>query len=104
MDANHFELKPAFIIIVQQDQFCDFAIDNLNAYLAMFFQVADTIKMNDIGEGAIHFRLFLFSLKDKAFNWLHSTKSGNINKMGGDGGKFLEQISTFQVFIIATRD
>ncbi|KAI3451360.1 hypothetical protein Pfo_008025 [Paulownia fortunei] len=72
INANNFELKPALISMVQQNQFGGSAVEDSNAHLAMFLEICDTIKMNGVPDDAIRLRLFPFSLRDKARLWLQS--------------------------------
>ncbi|KAI3465801.1 hypothetical protein Pfo_022464 [Paulownia fortunei] len=70
--ANNFELKSAFISMVQQNQFGGSALEDPNAHLAIFLEICDTIKMNGVPNDAIRLCLFPFSLWDKVRLWLQS--------------------------------
>ena len=70
INANNFELKPALINMVQQNQYGGLAHEDPNIHLATFLEICDTVKMNGITEDAIQMRLFPFSLRDKAQGWL----------------------------------
>ena len=50
-------------------------MEDPNAHLANFSEICDTIKLNRICDDAIKFRLFPFSLHDKAKVWLNSHAS-----------------------------
>lgn len=52
--------------MVQQDQFRGGVIEDLNAHLANFLEIYDTIKMNGVTKDVIRWRLLPFSLRDKA--------------------------------------
>jgi len=45
VDANNFELKSAFISMVQQSQFGGTPLEDLNLHLSVFFEVCDTLKL-----------------------------------------------------------
>ena len=75
VQANNFELKPALIHIVQQDQFGGSPAECPLEHLANFLEKCDTIKINGVSEDAIRLRLFSFSLRDKARKWLSSKSS-----------------------------
>ena len=45
-DANNFELKPAFILMVQQSQFGGMPLAGLNLHLSVFVDLCDTLKLN----------------------------------------------------------
>jgi len=72
MEVNNFELRPVLISMVQQSQFGNSPMEDLNLYLSIFLEVCDTLKLNGVSTDAICLRLFPFSLKDKARVWLHS--------------------------------
>ena len=70
--ANDFELKPALINMVSQNQFSGLAHEDPNQHLATFEEICNTLKMNGVSNDAIKLRVFPFSLRDKAKNWLRS--------------------------------
>ena len=69
INANNFELKPALINMVQNNQFGGRPTDDPHAHLRMFLDYSWTCKMNGVPEDAIHLRLFPFSLRDRAKSW-----------------------------------
>jgi Retrotransposon gag protein len=70
--ANDFELKPALINMVSQNQFAGLAHEDPNQHLANFEEFCNTLKMNGVTPDAIKLRLFPFSLRDRAKGWLRS--------------------------------
>jgi len=70
--AYNFELKPAFISMVQQAQFGGTLIEDLNLHFSIFSEVCDTLKLNGVLTDAISLWLFPFSLGDKTWASLHS--------------------------------
>uniref|UniRef100_A0A803N3K9 Uncharacterized protein n=1 Tax=Chenopodium quinoa TaxID=63459 RepID=A0A803N3K9_CHEQI len=56
VQANNFELKPALIHIVQQDQFGGSPVECPLEHLANFLEKCDTIKINGVSEDAIRLR------------------------------------------------
>lgn len=76
--ANNFELKPALLQIVRQNQFTGLPTENPNQNFKVFIQLADTLKTNNASPGAIHLRLFVFCLRDRASSWLDSLPANSI--------------------------
>ncbi|XP_045802435.1 uncharacterized protein LOC123896027 [Trifolium pratense] len=78
IEARNFELKPALLQIVQQNQFSGSPTEDPNLHLSVFVQYADTIKANGVEPEAIRLRLFPFSLRDRARAWLQALPSNSI--------------------------
>ncbi|KAJ9132909.1 hypothetical protein P3X46_033728 [Hevea brasiliensis] len=72
VEANNFELKPALCQMVQQSQFGGNPSESPHVHLAHFLEISDMLKKNGVSDDAIRLRLFPFSLKDRAKEWLHS--------------------------------
>ena len=53
-------------------------MDDPNLHITNFLQLCDTIKVNEASEDVIWLRLFPFSLKDRAKQWLQSQPQGSI--------------------------
>ena len=70
VEANIFELSPVLISFVQRQQFAGHLSENPNAHLRKFLAKCDTIKINGASSDAIRLRLFPFSLRDRASDWL----------------------------------
>ncbi|XP_075500001.1 uncharacterized protein LOC142538578 [Primulina tabacum] len=56
--ANYFELKPALINIVQQNQFGEAATADPHLHLRNFLEITDTVNINDVSDEVIRLRLF----------------------------------------------
>ena len=82
IDANNFELKPALISMVQQQQFGRNLFEDPNGHLSNFLELCGTIKMNRADYDVIKLKLFPFSLRDKVKSWYHNLMSGSINIWG----------------------
>ncbi len=78
VEARNFELKPALLQIVQQNQFSGSPTEDPNLHLSVFVQYADTLKADGVGAEAIRLRLFPFSLRDRARAWLQALPSNSI--------------------------
>ncbi|KAK5840615.1 hypothetical protein PVK06_009518 [Gossypium arboreum] len=88
--ANNFELKPNMIQMIQQFVHFDGLQDeDPNNQLANFLEFCDTFKINGVSDDAISLRLFPFSLRNKAKQWLNSLPRGSITTWEQMTEKFL---------------
>jgi len=78
IQANNFEIKPALLQVIQQNQFGSAGSEDPNSHLENFLAICDTFKINGVSDDAIRLRLFPFSLQDKAKSWLHTQPQGSI--------------------------
>ena len=62
IDARDFELEPALITMVQQNQFAGHSTENPNEHLGRFLRIANSIKLNGVEPEVIQLQLFPFSL------------------------------------------
>ncbi|XP_073030659.1 uncharacterized protein [Primulina eburnea] len=65
INTNNFELKPALINIVQQNQFARTANSDPHVHLRTFLEITVTVKINNVSDDIIRLRLYPFSLKDQ---------------------------------------
>ncbi|KAJ9169141.1 hypothetical protein P3X46_020603 [Hevea brasiliensis] len=91
VEANNFELKPALCQMVQQSQFGGNPSESPHVHLAHFLEISDMLKINGVSDDAIRLRLFPFSLKDRAREWLHSLPPGSITTWDELSQAFLAQ-------------
>ncbi|XP_073031282.1 uncharacterized protein [Primulina eburnea] len=89
--ANNFELKPALINMVQQNQFGGAATADPHLHLRTFLEITDTVKMNGVSDELIRLRLFPFSLRDHARSWLQSLPLGSVTTWADLVTKFLSK-------------
>jgi len=57
---------------VEQDQLGGHPLDNPNVHICKFLTKSDTIKLNRVTTDVIRLRLFPFSLRDRASDWLQN--------------------------------
>ena len=79
INANDFELKPALITMVQQNQFAGHSTENPNEHLGRFLMIANSIKLSGVKAEVIQLQLFPFSLRDMAITWFNSLPYESIN-------------------------
>ena len=79
IDVNDFELKPALIRMVQQNQFTGHSTENPNEHLGRFLRIANSIKLNGVSSKVIQLQLFPFSLRDMAATWFNSLPHESVN-------------------------
>ena len=48
IDASDFELEPALIIMVQQNQFAGHSTENPNEHLGRFLRIANSVKLSGV--------------------------------------------------------
>ena len=79
IDAKNFELKPALITMVQQNQFTGHPSEDPNEHLGRFLRMANTVKLNGMRPEVIKLQLFPFSLRDIAASWFDPLPYGYVN-------------------------
>ena len=86
VEDNNFEIKPALIYLVQQNQFFGSPTEDPN--LHDFLRLSGTLKAN---QEAVRLHLFPFSLRDRASAWFHSLTIGSITSWDQMRRTFLAQ-------------
>ena len=79
INANDFELKPALITMVQQNQFAGHSTENPNEHLGRFMRIANSINLNGVKPEVTQLQLFPFSLRDMAITWFNSLPQESVN-------------------------
>ncbi|XP_031131663.1 uncharacterized protein LOC116033045 [Ipomoea triloba] len=72
VEANNFEIKPAMISLISNNQFGCSKSEDPTSHMRQFLRVCKTLKINGVSVDAIRLRLFPFSLRDDAQVWLDS--------------------------------
>ena len=79
IDVNDFELKPALITMVQQNQFVGHSTENPNEHLGRFLRIAKSINLSGVKPKVIQLQLFPFFLRDMAATWFNSLPHESVN-------------------------
>ena len=79
IDASDYELEPAIISMVQQNQFSGHSTENPNEHLGRFLRIANSIKLSGVRPEVIQLQLFPFSLRDMAIIWFNSLPHESVN-------------------------
>ena len=100
IDANDFELEPALITMVQQNQFTGHSTENPNKHLGRFLRIENSIKLSGVKPEVIQLQLFPFSLRDMAATWFNSLPYESVNTweelMGAYFSKFFPSSLTYE--------
>jgi hypothetical protein len=70
--AIFYEIKPALLNLVMKEQFYGVSIDDVAAHLNNFVELCEMQKYKDVDEDIIKFKLFPFSVRERAKDWLLS--------------------------------
>jgi len=73
--GNNFEIKPALIYLVQQNQFSGSPTEDLNLHVSNFLRLSGILKAN---QESVRLHLFPFTLRDRASAWFHLLQNGSI--------------------------
>jgi hypothetical protein len=77
--ANFYEIKPALLNLVTKEQFYGANTDDAAAHLNNFIELCEMQKYKDVESDIIKLKLFPFSLKGKAKDWLLSLPKNSID-------------------------
>src|ERR1044072_69534 len=78
MEGANFELRPAFIHLVNQHQFGGSSLEDPHAHLERFIWNCNTYTSTTVPTETIRLKLFPFSVRDAAEEWLNSQPQGSI--------------------------
>ena len=79
IEVNNFELKPALIPMVQQNQFIGYPSEDPNEHMGRFLRMANTVKLNGVRPDVIKLQLFPFSIRDTEARSFESLPYGSVN-------------------------
>ena len=77
--AEFYEIKPALLNLVMKEQFSSLSTDDAVAHLNNFVDLCEMQKYKDIDENLIKLKLFPFSLRGRAKEWLLSLPRNSID-------------------------
>jgi hypothetical protein len=78
-EANFYEIKPALLNLVMKEQFSGASTDNAAAHLNNFVKLCEMQKYKDVDGDIIKLKLFPFSLRGRAKDWLLSLPRNSID-------------------------
>jgi hypothetical protein len=78
-EANFYEIKPALLNLVMKEQFSGASTDDAVAHLMNFVELCETQKYKDVDGDIIKLKLFPFSLRGRAKDWLLSLPRKSID-------------------------
>src|SRR5215203_2580947 len=77
--TEFFEIKPALLNLVMRDQFSGVSSDDVAAHLNNFVELCEMQKYKDVDGDIIKLKLFPFSLRGRAKDWLLSLPKNSID-------------------------
>jgi hypothetical protein len=78
-EANFYEIKHALLNLVMKEQFSGASSDDAAAHLNNFVELCEMQKYKDVDGDIIKLKLFLFSLRGRAKDWLLSLPRNSID-------------------------
>jgi hypothetical protein len=77
--TDSFEVSPVLLNLIAKDQFGGGASEHASMHLHNFCEICDMQKFKNVKNDIVKRKLFPFSLRGKAKNWLLSLPNGSIN-------------------------
>jgi hypothetical protein len=78
-EANFYEIKPALLNLVMKGPFSGASTDDVVAHLNNFVELCEMQKYKDVDGDIIKLKLFPFSLRGRAKDWLLSLPRNSID-------------------------
>jgi hypothetical protein len=78
-EATFYEIKPALLNLVMKEQFSGISTDDVAAHLNNFVELCEMQKYKDVDGDIIKLKLFPFSLRGRAKDWLLSLPRNSID-------------------------
>jgi hypothetical protein len=77
--VDSFEVSPELLNLIAKDQFGGSASEDASMHLHDFCEIYDMQKFKNVENNIIKLKLFPFTLRGKAKNWLLLLPNGSIN-------------------------
>ncbi|XP_020216684.1 uncharacterized protein LOC109800304 [Cajanus cajan] len=87
--ATNFEMKPALLNLIQNNQFAGLDHEDPYLHLHTFIELCGTVKIHQVPEEVIRMKLFPFSLLGKAKMWLNALPHQSLTRWSDIETKFL---------------
>jgi hypothetical protein len=78
-EANFYEIKPALLNLLMKEQFSGVSTDDATADLNNLVELCEMQKYKDVDGDIIKLKLFPFSLRGRAKDWLLSSPRNSID-------------------------
>jgi hypothetical protein len=79
LEANFYEIKPALLNLVMKEPFSGVSTDDAADHLINFVELCEMQKYKDVDGDIINLKLFPFSLRGRAKDWLLSLPRNSID-------------------------
>ncbi|GJU75101.1 hypothetical protein Tco_1272171 [Tanacetum coccineum] len=76
--ADQFELKPELLDFVSNNSFFGLANDDPHSHIRRFYQITQTLRLNQVPDNVVKLILFPFSLKGAVETWLENEPPNSI--------------------------
>ncbi|XP_019158518.1 PREDICTED: uncharacterized protein LOC109155287 [Ipomoea nil] len=70
VEGSNFAIDPAILNMAASDRFGGTPTEDPNAHITKFLRLSGTFKMNGVTQNVVRLRLFPFTLKDMADDWI----------------------------------
>ncbi|XP_050233570.1 uncharacterized protein LOC126682057 [Mercurialis annua] len=103
--ANHYEIKTSVIQLIEaRCQFYGLPNEDPNQHIADFLEVCSTFKLSNMTDDEVWLRLFPFSLRDRAKQWIHALPRAGINNWSDLAKAFMSKYFSMAKTAKLTRD
>jgi hypothetical protein len=91
LEANFYEIKPPLLNLVMNEQFSSASTDDAASHLNNFVELCEMQKYKDVDGDIIKLKLFSFSLRGRAQDWLLSLPRTSIDSWVKCKDAFIEK-------------